>query len=205
MQRREFISEVLKHTFVGTTACSLSGCGTLFHAERNGQPHSNNIDWKIAALDGLGLLLFFVPGVIAFVVDFSTGAIYLPAEQSQTGYGRNAHIPFRTSTRDAHVAPKITSNTTLAIPSMVAPDQSVGAWKNLGLERVAIPRDQTRPNQIEAVVAEHIGQEISLDDSESRLSVLARIDQFDEQRTRHQIDRTFGHNVRSFFSQWKIS
>ena len=27
----------------------------------------------------LGLLLFFLPGVIAFAVDFTTGAIYLPA------------------------------------------------------------------------------------------------------------------------------
>jgi hypothetical protein len=36
------------------------------------------MDWEIVALDALGLMLFFVPGVIAFIVDFSTGAIYLP-------------------------------------------------------------------------------------------------------------------------------
>ena len=34
----------------------------------------------MTAADGIGLLVFFVPGVIAFVVDFATGAIYLPAE-----------------------------------------------------------------------------------------------------------------------------
>src|SRR5688572_4142682 len=54
-----------------------TGCGTLLHPERRGQP-AGALDWKIVALDGLGLLLFFVPGVIAFAVDFATGAIYLP-------------------------------------------------------------------------------------------------------------------------------
>jgi hypothetical protein len=34
----------------------------------------------MVALDGVGLLFFFVPGIIAFAVDFMTGAIYLPAD-----------------------------------------------------------------------------------------------------------------------------
>lgn len=40
------------------------------------------------ALDTLGLLLFFIPGVIAFAVDFTTGAIYLPPNQSYGGDAR---------------------------------------------------------------------------------------------------------------------
>src|SRR5687767_12449428 len=60
-----------------------AGCGTILHTERCGQPHSRDLDWTIVALDGLGLLLFFVPGVVAFVVDFCTGAIYLPLEPCQ--------------------------------------------------------------------------------------------------------------------------
>ncbi|MDR1896125.1 MAG: hypothetical protein LBR10_04960 [Prevotellaceae bacterium] len=36
------------------------------------------MDWKIVGLDALGLILFFIPGIIAFAVDFHTGAIYLP-------------------------------------------------------------------------------------------------------------------------------
>lgn len=54
-------------------------CGTILHPERRGQP-PGRIDPGIAVLDGIGLLLFFVPGVIAFAVDFSTGAIYLPQD-----------------------------------------------------------------------------------------------------------------------------
>lgn len=56
-----------------------SGCGTIFYPERRGQP-AGDLDWKIVALDALGLLFFFIPGIIAFAVDFSTGAIYLPPE-----------------------------------------------------------------------------------------------------------------------------
>ena len=58
-------------------ACGFGGCGTIFYPERKGQP-AGPIDWKIVALDGIGLLFFFVPGVIAFAVDFNNGAIYLP-------------------------------------------------------------------------------------------------------------------------------
>jgi hypothetical protein len=56
------------------------GCGTIFHPERKGQP-AGELDWGIVALDGVGLLLFLVPGVIAFAVDFNNGSIYLPASE----------------------------------------------------------------------------------------------------------------------------
>src|SRR5215475_12594165 len=56
----------------------LTGCGMILHPERRGQPPGGSLDWSVVALDTLGLVLFFIPGVIAFAVDFSTGAIYLP-------------------------------------------------------------------------------------------------------------------------------
>ena len=55
----------------------LQGCGTLLFPERRGQ-ESGDVDPNIVLLDALGLLLFIVPGVVSFIVDFSTGAIYLP-------------------------------------------------------------------------------------------------------------------------------
>src|SRR5262249_7729458 len=57
----------------------LASCGTLLYPERRGQP-VGRLDVGVVALDGVGLLLFLVPGVIAFLVDFATGAIYLPPE-----------------------------------------------------------------------------------------------------------------------------
>jgi len=55
-------------------------CGTLLHPERQGL-RSGRLDPAIVVLDGIGLLFFFVPGAIAFAVDFATGAIYLPPDE----------------------------------------------------------------------------------------------------------------------------
>lgn len=82
--------------------CQSVGCGTILHPERQGRPHSGRIDPSIVLLDGLGLLLFFVPGVIAFAVDFATGAIYLPPDY----YGQTNADPFDPSQCDViHVPP----------------------------------------------------------------------------------------------------
>lgn len=58
-------------------AAVTSACGTIMHPERKGQ-RDGNIDAGVAILDGLGLLFFIIPGVIAFAVDFSNGTIYYP-------------------------------------------------------------------------------------------------------------------------------
>lgn len=58
-----------------------TSCGTILYPERRGQP-AGKIDVGVAVLDGIGLLVFLVPGVIAFAVDFATGAIYLPPSSS---------------------------------------------------------------------------------------------------------------------------
>jgi copper chaperone CopZ len=55
----------------------LAGCGTIMYPERKGQ-RGGRIDPGIAVLDGLCLLLFIIPGVIAYAVDFGNGTIYLP-------------------------------------------------------------------------------------------------------------------------------
>jgi hypothetical protein len=72
----------------GSLGLGSAGCGTLLYPERIGQS-SGPLDWKVVALDTLGLLLFFVPGVIAFAVDFVNGTIYLPEGQ----YGRAVPTP----------------------------------------------------------------------------------------------------------------
>ncbi len=55
----------------------LSACGTIFYPERRGQL-TGEIDPGVAILNGIGLLFYLVPGLVAFGVDFATGAIYLP-------------------------------------------------------------------------------------------------------------------------------
>jgi hypothetical protein len=84
-----FIQKVMRHLTVLIAALFLlqtASCGTIIYPERRGQ-RSGRIDVGIAVLDGLGLLLFLIPGVIAFAVDFSTGAIYLPGGKTRTARG----------------------------------------------------------------------------------------------------------------------
>jgi len=82
--RREFLRALAAGGFAGVSGV-ITGCGTIFYPERRGQP-AGPLDWKVVALDGIGLLFFFVPGVIAFAVDFSNGTIYLPPAE----YGARA-------------------------------------------------------------------------------------------------------------------
>src|SRR5262249_27059794 len=69
----------------------LASCGTILYPERRGQP-AGRLDVGVVVLDGIGLLLFLVPGVIAFAVDFATGAIYLPPQCATQAPGMGAEL-----------------------------------------------------------------------------------------------------------------
>lgn len=61
--------------FILISFFSVSGCGAIFYPERKG--NTTNIDPKVAVLDGIGLVFFIIPGVVAYAIDFATGCIYL--------------------------------------------------------------------------------------------------------------------------------
>jgi hypothetical protein len=89
--------------FLASTFVWIASCGTIIHPERVGQPHRGRLDLSIVLLDGLGLLLFFIPGVVAFIVDFATGAIYLPPGYGDAGdpaQWRVVHVPKDELTRE---------------------------------------------------------------------------------------------------------
>ena len=71
------LAHMLKALTCVVLIAQLAGCGTIIYPGRRGQ-QPGKIDAGVAVMDGVGLLLFLVPGIIAFAVDFSTGAIYLP-------------------------------------------------------------------------------------------------------------------------------
>lgn len=75
----------------------ISACGYFLHPERRGQ-NNGRIDVGIAVLDGVGLLFFLIPGIIAFAVDFSSGCIYLPG-------GVFSAIPDNDEIKVVHVDP----------------------------------------------------------------------------------------------------
>lgn len=194
VQRREFL--------IGVAALSSGsgGCGWILHPERCGQPHSHHIDWKIAALDGLGLLLFFVPGVVAFVVDFYTGAIYLPAEPCQ-------HIPYPPA--QPYGYPPAPASQPYPVLPGPPPQASLGLPTFHGvayatdLERIAVPRQELSPQRIEEVVTHHVGRPISLTSEDVRLSHLRQLDRYTDQCRRHEQDSRFGFDIKRLLDRWQ--
>ena len=78
-------------------AFQLAACGTLLYPERHGQ-RSGRVDPAVLLFDGALLVLFVVPGLIAFGVDFHTGAVYLP---TRTGSVSRVPIPAGEPTAEA--------------------------------------------------------------------------------------------------------
>ncbi|MGE8065504.1 polyribonucleotide nucleotidyltransferase [Pseudomonas sp. NPDC089569] len=67
---------------IATLLTQVTACGSIFYPDRRGQI-DGKIDPAIAALDAVGLLFYIIPGLIAFAVDFTTGAIYFaPGEKT---------------------------------------------------------------------------------------------------------------------------
>ena len=58
-------------------------CGTLLYPERQGQT-SGRLDPAVVVLDGVGVLLYLIPGLVAFAIDFHQGTIYLPNSSADT-------------------------------------------------------------------------------------------------------------------------
>ena len=80
MRFERMIKGCLSITVVIVFLFQITACGTIMYPERKGQV-GGKIDAEVAILDGIGLLFFLIPGVIAFAVDFSNGTIYLPANK----------------------------------------------------------------------------------------------------------------------------
>ncbi|CAM5344774.1 Polyribonucleotide nucleotidyltransferase OS=Stutzerimonas stutzeri OX=316 GN=CXK95_05215 PE=4 SV=1 [Stutzerimonas stutzeri] len=73
-------SRVIGGLLAASLLTQLAACGTLFYPDRRGQIEGR-IDPAITALNAIGLLFYVIPGLIAFGIDFATGAIYLPEGQ----------------------------------------------------------------------------------------------------------------------------
>ncbi len=73
-------SRVIGGVLAATLLTQLAACGTLFFPDRRGQIEGK-VDPLVVGLDAIGILFYVIPGLIAFGVDFATGAIYLPNEE----------------------------------------------------------------------------------------------------------------------------
>ncbi len=76
------LSRIFRHFMIILLSFQLVSCGTILYPERRNQK-VGRVDVGVALLDGFWLLAGLIPGIIAFAVDFSTGAIYLPAKSAR--------------------------------------------------------------------------------------------------------------------------
>ena len=78
---RKKVRNAITTILVGLILFQTASCGFILYPERKGQTQGR-IDPGVAILDAILLLPGVIPGVIAFAVDFVTGAIYLPKGHS---------------------------------------------------------------------------------------------------------------------------
>ena len=113
---------------VAALLVQLSACGTLMYPERKGQS-GGKIDIGVALLDGAGLLLFLIPGIIAYAVDFSNGTIYLPS-------GKSSSISDDAGIKVVQVSPEKLDQTT--IESIVIREAAVPGTIDLSIAEVRV-------------------------------------------------------------------
>ena len=77
---RTIRTRLLAASVIAALTVPVAGCGTILYPERRGQS-GGHVDTGVAVMDGLWLLLFIVPGVVMFVVDFGNGTIYEPGSR----------------------------------------------------------------------------------------------------------------------------
>jgi hypothetical protein len=70
------------------------GCGYLLHPERRGL-QSGVIDGATMVMDCLWLLAGIVPGVVALVVDFSSGGIYATGRRAELRLTPEGHLALK--------------------------------------------------------------------------------------------------------------
>jgi len=143
---------LLQYAAQTAVVAAVSGCGTLMYPERRGQK-GGRLDWRVVALNGIGLLFFFIPGVIAFAVDFINGTIYLPEEPRPC-----------------------------EPPCLPTPVGRTGRSRSTRLVSYSIPRSELNQRGIESLIARKTGKTISLDDEECLSRELKSIDSFWETR-----------------------
>jgi hypothetical protein len=77
-----------------TIGASSVGCGYILHPERRGI-QSGTIDTPTMVMDLLWLLPGIVPGVVALVVDFSSGGIYATGHRAELRPSPDGHLALK--------------------------------------------------------------------------------------------------------------
>jgi hypothetical protein len=117
---------------VGTTSV---GCGYILYPERRGI-QAGTIDTPTMVMDLLWLLAGIIPGVVALIVDFSSGAIYSSGRRAELHLGPDGHLVLQVprASRPGRVELRLVTATHEVVArrtALVGPGQSNGATIDL--------------------------------------------------------------------------
>jgi hypothetical protein len=85
------MSRSLRRGLAGLAGLCLAiqlGCGTLLYPERHGS-RGGRVDPGVIVMDGVLLIFFVVPGLVAYAIDFYTGSVYVSGSKSAGVYRVN--------------------------------------------------------------------------------------------------------------------
>jgi hypothetical protein len=130
-------------------AVQITGCGTLLYPERKGQ-RDGRVDTTVALLDGIGLLFFIIPGLIAFLIDFDNGTIYLPGTEGEHRRHRDrsgdGDSRLETPDPDRWIAVHVGTDRLDAKTIRTVVGRSTGKWIDLDDPRLQVTRVATTSN-----------------------------------------------------------
>jgi hypothetical protein len=90
---KQFLRTVAAGTML-TVGTSTVGCGYILYPERRGI-QAGTIDTATMVMDLLWLLAGVVPGVVALVVDFSSGGIYATGRRAELQLSPDGHLALK--------------------------------------------------------------------------------------------------------------
>ncbi len=111
---------------------SSADCGFLLYPERRGNM-PNDIDGAVLVMDCLWLIAGVVPGVVALVVDFTTGSIYFSGRGKGRYYRRYRDIRIREDSLNVHPGDRIAFN--LAGPAPATAEVAVTLAPKSGVHK----------------------------------------------------------------------
>lgn len=127
MKSRFLIAVVLIFMTLSTV-----NCGFLLYPERRGNM-PNDIDGTVLVMDCLWLIAGVVPGVVALVVDFTTGSIYFSGRGKGRYYRRYRNIRIREDSLNVHPGDRIAFN--LPGPAPAAAEVDVDLTPKYGVHK----------------------------------------------------------------------
>jgi len=138
--RRVFKSRTMAVVVLVAVMLASVQCGYILHPERKNQK-SGNIDVPVLIMDCAWLLLYIVPGVVALVVDYTTGCIYQPSGPKKVSLRPDSRIVFRLNDpapADAAVAVTLEDPTGLQVKATLL-EKSVAQGERIGTIALALP------------------------------------------------------------------